>query len=295
MNKIIKPFIYFLLAVFVFAACQEEVVKEDYEILDPSKSPSVTTGEPVQISSNFAVLGGISQGDNVEKGILLANNEALNSASVFTVASEEELQVRASGLAPSTKYYYAAFGVSAEGGSSIGEIKSFTTLEGVVEFSISYDTSSLEEWQNAGFETIDMDGDGEDWGLTYYDEAAGQVAYASYSWSGSPLTPENYLVFPEMGFNGQFGVFTFTIQAGDPGYFGETVKLIVSSEPITADNARDAEVILTHTLASANAFTASVDVPAEYEGSPVYFALVHTEVTDMYVVYFLSANFSYAK
>jgi hypothetical protein len=294
MNKQLKSFIFFLLAVFVLA-CQEEVVKEDYEILDPSKSPSVTTGEPVQISSNFAVLSGTSQGDNVEKGVLLATNAELNSASVFTVSSEDELQVRASGLAPSTQYYYAAFGVSAEGGSSVGEVKSFTTLEGVVEFVINYETSSLDDWENGGFETIDMDGDGEDWGLTYYNEAAGQVAYASYSWSGSPLTPENYLVFPEMQFNGQFGVFNFTIQAGDPDWFAEKVKLVVSDQPITAENAREAEVIFTHTLENGNLFTASVDVPATYEGNPVYFALVHTEVTDNYVIYFLGANFSYAK
>jgi hypothetical protein len=293
--QLLKPFILVLMAALIFTGCQEEFAKGDYEILDPSKVPSVTTGNPVQISSNFAVLAGTSQGADIEKGILLADNEDLNNASVFTVSSEDELQVRATGLSPNTEYFYAAFGVSAEGGSGIGEVKSFTTLDGVVEFSINYRTSSLQDWQNAGFETIDMDGDGEDWGLTWYNQSAGQVAFASYSWSGSPLTPENYLVFPEMNFNGIFGVLNFSIQAGDPSWFAEHVKLVVSSEPITEENAREAEVIFTHTLANANVFTASVDVPAKYEGSPVYFALVHADVTDYYVVYFLGANFSYAK
>lgn len=294
MNKLLKSSIFFLLAVFVFAACQEEVVKDDYEVLDPSKAPAVATGEPVQISSNFAVLSGTSEDSDVEKGILLADNAELTSASVFTVGADEELQVRATGLAPSTEYYYAAFGVTADGGSSIGEVKSFTTLEGVIEFDISYETASAEDWQNAGFETIDMDGDGEDWGLATYMNTE-KVAYASYSWSGSPLTPENYLVFPEMQFNGKFGVFTVAIQAGDASWFAEKVKLVVSAEPFTAENARDAEVIFTHTLENGNIYTASVDVPAAYEGSPVYFALVHAEVTDNYLVYLLKANFSYAK
>ncbi|MFW6289520.1 MAG: choice-of-anchor J domain-containing protein, partial [Mariniphaga sp.] len=294
-NKRLKTSIFFLMALFVFTACQEEIVKDDYEVLDPSKAPSVTTGEPVQVSSNFAVLSGTSQGEDIEKGVLLADNEELNSASVFTVTPEDEFQVRASGLVSSTQYYYAAFSVNADGGLAVGEVKSFTTLEGVVEFDISYETASVEDWENANFETIDMDGDGEDWGLTYYNEDAGQAAFASYSWFDSPLTPENYLVFPEMQFEGKFGVLTFTIQAGDPDWFAEKVKLVVSAEPITAENARDAEVIFTHTLENAEMYTASVDVPAAYEGSPVYFALVHADVTDNFVVYFLGADFSYAK
>lgn len=307
MKNIIKLFVFTLAGAFAFTACQEELVNpDDYRIeYDQTKAPSLGDASIVKVSAGYAVLQASADTGAVDRGFLISESEndfssatvisVKNDANVVELNSDGTFTLRASGLQGQNTYYFKSFAANFEGGTVTGNVQSFTTRESVVAYKISTAESSLDDWQNAGFESIDKDGDGLGWDLTYYDDEETQIAFISYSWYGTALTPENYLVFPELALDGVDGTVTVNVQAADADWSAETFKIVISDVPITEENCRDAEVLYSNTLAGGDVFSASVDVPAAYEGGNIYLALVHAEVTDMYAIMFLGAQLSYAK
>ncbi len=301
--KIMNTTIKLLIAIFflgaVFVSCQEELTDAaDYDIIyDASLAPTVSTDDPAKVSASYSILEGTSQNGDIDKGFFISTSQDFSSYDVVPSddSSDGVFSARVSELTPKTTYYYKAYASNLQGGTKVGDVKSFVTKEGFDAYEINYATNSVADWVDGGFSTIDKDGDGNDWGLTYYDEEAGQVAFASYSWYGSPLTPENYLLFPELAFDGVDGAITVTVQAADPDWYAEKFKIVVSNAPITIDNCRDAEVILTKELTSGTITAVTADIPASYEGNSIYLAVVHADVTDNYAILFLGAKFSYAK
>lgn len=297
MRKISK-YLMALLVATTFFACEEELVKSDFDVaIDASKTPVVATSDLSKVSASYAVLKGTATGEVVDKGFLVSTDAEFTSPVIIATKDGENgnFELKAAGLNPLTTYYAKAFATSLLGGTAFGEVKTFKTREGFNAFSISALTATIDDWSNAGFDDIDMDGDGNSWKLSYYNQDAGQVWMISASWASVPLTPNNYLLFPEMNIAGVDGVLTIKVQGADPDYPKEKFKVIVSDAPITADNAANAEVLFTHTLADAKAFTKSVEVPAKYEGKKVYMALVHFDSTDNYQLGLISASFDYAK
>lgn len=287
-----------LLVATSFFACEEELVKSDFDVaIDAAKTPVVTTTELSKLSASYAVLTGTATGEVVDKGFLVSTNPEFSAPIVFATKEVKEgsFELKAVGLNSSTTYYVKAFATSLLGGTALGEVKTFKTREGFNAFAISALTATIDDWSNAGFDDIDMDGDGNTWKLSYYNKDAGQVWLTSASWASAPLNPDNYLLFPEFDLAGVDGVLTLKLQGADPDYPKEKFKVIISDAPITADNAANAEVLFTHTLADAKAFTKSVEVPAKYEGEKVYMALVHFDSTDNYQLGLISASFDYAK
>ncbi|WP_372950029.1 choice-of-anchor J domain-containing protein [Mariniphaga sp.] len=307
MKNIIKLFAFILAGSFAFTSCQEELVNPDeYRIeYDQTKAPSLGDASIVKVSAGYAVLQASADTGAVDRGFLVSESENdFSAATVISVKNDADIvelnndgtfSLRASGLQGQKTYYFKPFAANFEGGTVLGNVQSFTTRESVVAYEISTAESSLEDWENAGFESIDKDGDGLGWDLTYYDEEAGQVTFISYSWYGEAVTPENYLVFPELTLDGVDGTVTVNVQAADPDWSAETFKVVISDAPITEDNCREAEVLYTNTLAGGDEFSATVDIPADYEGGNIYMALVHAEVTDMYAIMFLGTQLSYAK
>jgi len=296
--KTYKLIIGVFLILFAFSACEEELIQpEDYKYeYDQSQAPQVSNDQLIKVSATYATFSADADTLYVDRGFILDTLEDFSTQRVFPATGEtDEFEVTATDLRENKTYYYKSYATTIMGGTTTGAVGSFTTKQSVTPFSISYDKATVEEWESAGFSSIDKDGDGNDWSLTYYDEEAGQVAFISYSWLNEALTPENYLVYPDLELSGIDGLLTFTLQAGDPNFPQETLKLIVSDQPITSDNVGDAEVIYTTTLQDDDLFTASVNIPAAYEGGNVYFALAHTEVTDMFSVYFLGTSFSYVE
>ena len=307
MKNYIKIFVFILAGAITFTSCQEELVNPDeYRIeYDQTKAPSLGEASIVKVSAGYAVLEASADTGAVDRGFLISESENdFSSATVISVKKDADIvelnndgtfTLRAAGLQGQKTYYFKPFAANFEGGTVVGSVQSFTTRESVVAYEISTAGSSLDDWQNAGFESIDKDGDGMGWDLTFYDEEAGQVTFISYSWSGSALTPENYLVFPELSLDGVDGTVSVSVQAADPDWSAETFQVVISDAPITEENCRDAEVLYTNTLSGGDVFSATVDIPAEYEGGNIYLALVHTEVTDMYAIMFLGTQLSYAK
>lgn len=299
MKSIFNYFIAILILGTTFVACQEELTDpKDYEFkVDPSKTPTVATVGETKVSASYAILSGTSGIDRIDCGFLLSTSSNFETYTVHTAGEVETdgFVLKIEALAPQTTYYYKAFAANFLGGTGLGEVKSFTTREGITAFRIDALTSSVEEWENVGFDDIDLDGDGHSWSLGYYDEEAAQAWMTSASWDEAPLTPNNYLLFPEINFAGVDGVFTITVVGVNPNYPNEKFKIVVSEAAITAENAESADVLFTHTLANKDVFTKSIELPAKYEGKKVYFALVHFDCTDNDQFGFIGASFGYAK
>jgi hypothetical protein len=307
MKNYIKIFVFIFAGAVALTSCQEELVNPDeYRIeYDQTKAPSLGDASIVKVSAGYAILQASADTGAVDRGFLISESEndfsaakvisVKKDADVVELDSDGTFSLRASGLQGQKTYYFKSFAANFEGGTVTGSVQSFTTRESVVAYKISTAGSSLDDWQNAGFESIDKDGDGLGWDLTFYDEAETQVAFISYSWYGEPVTPENYLVFPELSLDGVDGTVSVSVQAADADWSAETFKVVISDAPITEENCRDAEVLYTNTLAGGDVFSATVDIPATYEGGNIYLALVHAEVTDMYAIMFLGTQLSYAK
>jgi hypothetical protein len=131
---------------------------------------------------------------------------------------------------------------------------------------------------------IDRDEDGYNW--NYYDGAA-----TSDSWlSGGvgAVTPENYLISPkiEVGNTTDVVLLTFEIAAGDTDYPEENYRVIISENPITFENCRQATIIrdwteLDETYGDFKLQT--IDISA-YKGKDVYIGFVHGNCTDCYYI-----------
>lgn len=275
-----------------FWACQDEVVKSDYESSFNPAVSIVASYSATEVGANFVVIeGSCGQQEFSEAVLVISSNENLSGAKKFALEDDSVFSYRVSGLVPSTDYYFAVIEADSLMIRALGEKKTFTTEDGVIAFSVDNASTSQSAWNSAGFSVLDKDGDGYNWALVPFPANSTTYAYRSQSWSGTALTPENYLLFPAIDYNGTDGSLAFEIRATNAEWYAETVKLVISDEPLTIENCRDAEVLLSHTLASPASYFANVDVPSMYEEKMVYFALVHTDVSDNDAIVLLGATF----
>ena len=142
-----------------------------------------------------------------------------------------------------------------------------------------------------GWTEIDKDGDGNSW--YWYNNPSSII---SDSWDGVPFLPENYLVSPLVSIpaSAQNVALTFEVAAGGSGDYDEQYRIMVSENPITVDNCRNATIVQDYVvLTAANSqkkFTsASIDL-GDYKGKSIYIAILHGNCTDEY--YILIRNLS---
>lgn len=293
-----RNLLYFLI-VFItatFVACDDDIVKSDYDLkVDNTQAPTATTKDPIKVSAAYAELSGTSVKGTLDRGVLVSKTQDFKSVTVVPASADGDFTVKAQALTPNTTYYYRSYATNVEGGTGLGAIKSFKTKVGFTGFSIDYKTATISDWESAGFGNIDKDGDGESWDLAWFSQANNQICMRSYSWDDAALTPENYLLFPEIDFDGVDGLLTVVLKGNDGTYFKEKFKVVISNEAITEENCRDAEVLFVHTLANNSIYTKVIDIPAKFEGSKVYIAIAHFDCSDEYALNLLGATFSYAK
>ena len=290
-SKIIS---FFMLLSVLFFSCHDELKKADYDFVpDQSKAPTVLSEDPIIVSGSYAILKGtVTEPANaddplnaiLDQGILISEDPNVASDIVLFRGNVGTFEILVSDLKGQTRYYYRTFATNHSGGTALGEIKSFTTFASQTLFNVNFRESSMEDWQNAGFTTIDKDGDGQDWHLAWFSQANQQISYRSFSWNGGELEPENYLLLPEITIEGG-GIIGFTVQAADASYPREKFKLVISDEPITEENCRDAEVLFSHELANGNEYSNSVMIPPKYGGGNVYIAFAHYDCTDWYALF----------
>lgn len=150
----------------------------------------------------------------------------------------------------------------------------------------------LEEYFNdpenlpATWTTIDQDGDGFNWYVDTYDT---EIYAVSESWvDDTPLTPENYLISPQINLSGLVGSvkLRYTIQVGSDEYFAEKYKVAVST---SGNGSADFTNIIFEETCTANEY---YEVPpywherivdlTPFMGQSIYFTFCHYDCTDQY-------------
>ena len=139
---------------------------------------------------------------------------------------------------------------------------------------------------NSGWTTIDHDGDGNNWFL-HYDETDDINVMASRSWDGELLTPENFLITPQLNLpdlsEGETIVVGFHVDASGNNFFEEHYKVVVSTAGNDPDDFIDDHIVFEETLTADesgwNFVLREIDISG-FAGAPVYIAIVHYDCTD---------------
>ena len=139
-----------------------------------------------------------------------------------------------------------------------------------------------------GWNIIDKDGDGENW-FYYNDEGVnahsgtGAVLSASYDSSTySALSPDNWLITPQITLN---GTFSFWAVAQSSSWTGDAFAVYVyrGTTCPTSINLNDWTQVLERTEATSNYTQYAIDL-SQFEGQLGYVAIRHYDVTDKYYV-----------
>ena len=179
--------------------------------------------------------------------------------------------------------------------SPIGDTYANVEWNGVQEkFNLRYRTAEksggfFEDFEgNAlpeGWTIIDADGDGHNWGpRTVADDSQGNptgfgsYCFTSASWmqSTGALTPDNYLVTPQVDLKGTLSVW---LRGQDPSYAAENFSILLST---TGNAAADFTIELVPETAATGVLTEYTADLSAYEGQKGYIAIRHYDITDMF-------------
>jgi len=129
---------------------------------------------------------------------------------------------------------------------------------------------------------IDADGDGHNWKYRNttegYKSHSGSGVMVSYSYYGSALTPDNWLVSPEVTLD---GTLRFWAVGQDPDYAAEHFAVYASTGDPT--NTASFVEIMSETVATGEMTEYTVDLSA-YAGQKGHIAFRHFNCTDMYAL-----------
>jgi len=137
---------------------------------------------------------------------------------------------------------------------------------------------------NSGWAAVDADGDGENW---FLEEDGGMNVMASASWDAGALTPENWLITPQIRLpaSPEEGIILlrYDVAASGNNFFEEHYKVVVSTTGNDPADFPDENIVLEETLTGAergwNYASRYIDLSG-YAGEAVYIAFVHYDCTD---------------
>ncbi len=152
----------------------------------------------------------------------------------------------------------------------------------------------------AGWTTIDQDGDGHNWHVFTYDTIGFAVSDSWMAGFIGALTPENYLVSPQINLAGLSGTvkLRYTLQVPDPVLFAEHYKLAVSTSGIAP---ADFTSIVKEETCTADDYyeiypywhERIVDL-TPFIGQKIYLTWCHYNCTDQYQLLLDSIQVSYS-
>ncbi len=135
-----------------------------------------------------------------------------------------------------------------------------------------------------GWTTLNEDGDEYDWNTLDLSEIDGLDAFEgdyvirSQSWDGSPLTPDNYLITPQLAVGDEDSLY-YLVAAVDANFPAENYSVLVSTTGTAVADFTDE--IFTETLASTAWDFRNIDL-SSYAGQNIYIAFRHHDVTDQF-------------
>ncbi len=276
-------------ALLVLAGCSDELDKSDYNyfVEGGSTQPILTVAVSNPLGTTVDYTGTLDLASYPDSSVLdmgcMCSTDSLFRYGVIANSADDfsELTGMVDGLEANTNYFARAY-VMTNNGIAYSPAVKFKTR--VMKMLLDYSVDSLKQKQSA-FSSIDKDGDGEGWMWDFYDEEGTKEAFISFSWYGSALEPENYLLFPAVSIpsEGVFPTMSVKLEPADPKFPFEVFKIVVSENPITAENCRDATELMVGTLAPKEK-AYSVNLPASYIGKTAYMALCHYNCSDNFAL-----------
>jgi len=202
---------------------------------------------------------------------------SVTSSTVFTSFSAEL------SLESDKTYYVRAYAQNAVGVAYSDE--QTITTPATVKTTLFFEDFENDPFDNPEWVLIDYDGDGHDW--FYYNDGEDMCA-RSRSWdpNDDALTPENYMVLPPVTIpsDAQSAELGFKVAASNGTYHEESYEVLISLQPVTIDNCRDAQIIKSlETVPKENGGWnfggRKVDISA-FIGETVYIIFVHKDSCD---------------
>ena len=157
---------------------------------------------------------------------------------------------------------------------------------GAMQAQIAFD---FEDGTLQGWTTIDADGDGHNWqqqsanGLGHWGSDGVLLSYSVDSATGNPLTPDNYLVSPQISLNSQYPILSFYACALDEyssaEHFAVAISTTVNDDPLAFANFREWTLMAKcEGKRQGNWYRYTVDI-SNYAGQEVYIAFRHFSST----------------
>jgi hypothetical protein len=153
---------------------------------------------------------------------------------------------------------------------------------------------------NSTWTTIDQDGDGHNWHVFTYDTIGFAVSDSWMAGFVGVLTPDNYMVSPQINMAGLSGTvkLRYTIQVPDPELFAEHYKVAVST---TGNQAADFTNIVKEETCTAEDYyelypywhERIIDL-TPFIGQKIYLSWCHYNCTDQYQLLLDSIQVSYS-
>lgn len=302
--KILLPIVS-LLVMLSFVACEETIVKSDYDHkVDPNNVPKgVVTGD-AQVYANKARIAGaigagqtlidygfvysidtiVNQYGSLEKAMLEGQISSKYMISMKKLNAGDNFEIMVTGLQPKRDYYYATYALNYDG-LVLGEPDLFTTGSVLAPLLNIDGSSSQSKWNAIQWTQIDKDGDGQIFEFATINKKNGM---ASYTWKlGKTYTPDNFLVTPglPLGVDMRLDYVIYPSGKGASTY-AEKFAIVISEDSITADNCRDAVCLdslrfpETYKLDSVRQIVHTLAIPREYENKRVWIAIRHFDVTN---------------
>ncbi len=209
------------------------------------------------------------------------------------------------GLPGETNIYWRVVEFDASGDSTIGPVWAFTTevdmhpapfdfaaSDGIGNIYMNWNYVAppqpgtfFESFENSdnipdGWQIVDNDGDGYNWGVWNLFAHSGNNSVASFSYVNGvgALNPDNWLITPAINL-GDSPELTFWAGAADTSWYLEHFQVKVSTTADTVGAFTD--LLLDETLSTPEFTEYTVDLSA-YANQTIYVAFVHTGVTDQY-------------
>ncbi len=136
--------------------------------------------------------------------------------------------------------------------------------------------------QLEGISILDVDQDGNNWGLAYTDEAQTDLCLASSSYSGGALTPDNWLILPLTKLQG-----VIKFDAWHKSSYPEKLEIMIGMEDAISGNTVYTDqftTIASYTTEGNTPVTYSIDL-SSYNGQMGYVVFRHYGTTNQWTLY----------
>ena len=246
------------------------------------------TGATISMTSNVLSDGGATV---TERGVCWSTSQNPTTSSDHTADSGTgtgAFTVSGS-LTPGNTYYVRAYATNSEGtayGAEVTYVAPMPTLPPTVNTGSKFialmegfeDLATLSEW-----ETIDNDGDGKNWSIGS-DPHNGSRCMLSRSWNSSALSPDNYLITPDITLpSGITPVLTFWHKgSGDPSFSDEHFLVRVGDAGASTVSDFTAPAVLEAN--SSDTYTKTDDINlSSFAGQTIRLAFVHNDTDKEYL------------